>query len=899
MSSGPAGSGQEQIAPGSTHRRALRPDALPTDTAVRFCLLVVTVSTASLYLFQAMWFAFRGKAFLDTVTACLPVGSDRSGELFGVMSAEIQRQSDCRSDVTREQVAFAIAGVAFVLAIAWVTYRIRPMWLDRRSHLRRLDAEDGASLNAEVRELANAAGVEPPEVRVDVANPGVQAFAYGAGHDLRIGVTGGLVVQQVIDPDVFRAVIRHELGHVSNRDVPWTYYSVSVWWAFVVVALVPVVVTFAISDPRYVLLLGWRVAALAALVSIVGASLLRVRESYADARAAAWGSAGALDRILGEHPSRGGRRPSWLRVHPSSLTRRTLIADPDGLFRADWLTAITTGLAAGTAFAAVESVLGLVLPAQAAVVVAAVPVGIMVAVVLVVQAWRVGLREAVRGERHPLAIPMGIGLGVGLAVAPLLTLQAAVGPFAEGLAGWVGYLAWACGMVLLTSLVVRWVADAARLGVVAALHAPTPRLGVVVQGLVTSLLVTLLLVAGSYSLLFLKNFGVAPSLDLPRAAVTGGAWLGLAPLVAAVAVVLQVLWTRLRLLRIGASTEAGPDETSRTWFWRDSRTAAAEPISTLAAFEPMPRIGALFVIGIAAGVTSGAALVAARLLGGTRDDAVRGSDAFALVLGEGAETSVIAAAIVSTAVAAVLLPRAWWPLSLIAGGAGAVVAGMLATAAIIASGCGVLPTMHPGCSLPPWEQVHILLVAAGNEAAAPSFFLAALVGAIRWTLPSTGSSPVVTSPGMPRRPTVTMAVAGTLVTVAIVAAWTGVLAARVLQVEVQRIDGPGYSVALPAEWQGQVEPASGATIFVTVAQDVLISIQQVASGSPRTDGDPVDIGGLTGWPVGRFEDGGAQFRVYEVEAPRGWYQVWVTGVPADLQNRVEEITRLLTAVRWA
>jgi len=144
-----------------------------------------------------------------------------------------------------------------------------------------------------------------------------------------------------------------------------------------------------------------------------------------------------------------------------------------------------------------------------------------------------------------------------------------------------------------------------------------------------------------------------------------------------------------------------------------------------------------------------------------------------------------------------------------------------------------------------------------------------------------------------------MAVAGTLVTVAIVAAWTGVLAARVLQVEVQRIDGPGYSVALPAEWQGQVEPASGATIFVTVAQDVLISIQQVASGSPRTDGDPVDIGGLTGWPVGRFEDGGAQFRVYEVEAPRGWYQVWVTGVPADLQNRVEEITRLLTAVRWA
>ena len=114
---------------------------------------------------------------------------------------------------------------------------------------------------------------------------------------------------------------------------------------------------------------------------------------------------------------------------------------------------IRIGLAAGTAFAAVESVLGLVLNAQAAVVVSAIPVGLLVAAVVVVQAWRVGLREAVRGCRNPLAVPMGVGLGIGLAVAPLLSLQAAVGPFAEGLAGWIGYLLWACGMVVLTAMV--------------------------------------------------------------------------------------------------------------------------------------------------------------------------------------------------------------------------------------------------------------------------------------------------------------------------------------------------------------------------------------------------------------------------------------------------------------
>ena len=897
MTGVPASPGPEQAAADSAQHRALRPDALPTDTAVRFVLLVVTVSTASLYLFQAMWFAFRGKAFLETVTACLPTGPDRSNELFGIMSTEIQRQSACRAGVTREQVAYAIAGVALVLAIAWVAYRIRPAWRDRRSHLRPLDVEDGAALNAEVRDLAGAAGVAPPEVRVDAANPGVQAFAYGAGRDLRIGVTGGLVVQQVTDPAAFRAVIRHELGHLSNRDVPWTYYSVSVWWAFVVVALVPVVVTFAISDPRYVLLLGWRVAALAALVTVVGAGVLRVRESYADARAAEWGSAAALDRILAEQPSPRGRRPSWLRVHPSGLARRSLIADPDGLFRADWLTAITTGLAAGTAFAAVESVLSLVLPAQAAVVASAIPVGILVAAIVVVQAWRVALREAVRGGRYPLATPSGIGLGAGLAVAPVLTLQAAVGPFADGVAGWVGYLVWAGAMVLLTALVVSWVADTARLRVVAALSAPTPRSAVLVQGLVASLLLTLLLVAGSYSLLLLKTLGVDPSLDLPLTAVTGAAWLGSAPLVAAVAVALLALWTLTRLRRIGAPSGDRQDPQTRAWFWRDSAAPTGAPALPVAASGPLPRIGLVLVIGVAAGLTSGAAMVAARLLGGTRDDAVRGSDAFALVLGEGAQTSVIAVAIVATVVAAIIVPRAWWPVALLAGGAGVAVAGTLATATVVASGCGVLPTMHPGCSLPPWEQVDILLATAANEAAPPAFFLAALVGAIRWALPARQVTPAASPPARPR-PTVAMAVVGTLVAVAVVAVWTGALAARVLQVEALRIEGTGYSVALPAEWQGRADPASGATLFVTIAEDVLISIQQAPSGSQRVDGDPVDVGGLTGWPIGLFEDGGAQFRVYEVEAPRGWHQVWVKGVPADLQNRQEEIGRLLAAVRW-
>jgi hypothetical protein len=457
-------------------------------------------------------------------------------------------------------------------------------------------------------------------------------------------------------------------------------------------------------------------------------------------------------------------------------------------------------------------------------------------------------------------------------------------------------------MVGLTALVVRWVADSTRLRVVTALRAPSPVSAVLIHLLVTSLLFTLLLVAGFYSLLLLKTFGVTQLADLPLTARTGAAWLGLAPLVAAVAVVVLAVWTRKQLRVLARSTDAsrtetGPAETGRSWFWRDNQPAAAKWVPAVA-LEPLPRIGPLLVIGIAAGVTSGAAMVAARILGGSRDDAVRGSDAFAVVLGEGAQTSVIAAAVVATVVAAIVLPRAWWALALLAGGTGALVGGTLATATSVASGCGLLASMHPGCGPPSWEQIDIFLVTAANDAATPAFFLAALVGAIRWALPRAANSTDGVAPVSMRRPTTTLAVAGTLVAVTVVAAWAGMLAARVLQVEAARIEGPGYSVALPAEWQGQFDPTSGASLFVTVAQDVLISIQQVAQPSQRVEGDPVQIGQLTGWPLGFFVDGGAQFRIYEVKTSRGWYQVWVKGVPADLQKRHEEISRLFTGVHW-
>ncbi len=847
---------------------ALRHDALPTDTAVRFALLLITVTTASLYLFQALWLAVRGAAFVEGAAACEPnpevslaVDVDRAWAAFEARRA-------CLSSLSWEQVGAASVGALLVLVVAWVAYRWRPSWRERRSHLSAVDPVDGAGLLAEVDALSGGGGVRTPSVRIDAANPGVQAFAYGAGRRQRLGLTGGLVVQQVLDPPAFRAVVRHELGHVANRDVAWTYYTVSVWWSFIAVALVPVVVVFAISSPNYVLRLGWRVLALAALVAVVGAGLLRIREAYADAQAASWGSRDALVRILGTAPDGTGRRPQWLRVHPTPKERLELLTHPAGLFRADLVTALTTGLAGGTAFAALFAVAGLALRADAAAALAALPVSVLIAAVLCVQAWRVGLREAVAGSRIPLGLPLGLGLGLGLALAPMLTLEAAVGEFAVGLTGWTGYAIWALLTVVLTCLVVRWVADSARL-VVATTGGQRPRRAALVAHIgVTWLLVALLLVGGAQSLTLLRELGPRVLLDLPLGAAVGSQVLGWAPVVALAACCAVALITRIALVRRG----------------------------TASAFVPALR--PVLAIGLVAGCTAGLAMAATRLLGGTRAESVRVSDPFELVLQSGAHTTIVTGAVVATAVGAIVCRGRWWPLGLVSGALAGATAALIGVATSMAAGCGLLPSLFPSCGLPGGYALDVLLWQPLVAAAPVALTVAAIVGtlrAARIALRTRASSPPTGARGSREGAAILI---GALVAFGVVALVAGAQSARILTVDAPSVSGQGFSVDIPPGWQGREGAARGSAQLVSAGDEVVVGIVPVASGFPTVDGLAVPVGGLDAWPVGARDEAGLRLLAYQVRTPRGWYVVEVRGSPQILRARGDEVVRLLSGVRW-
>ncbi len=376
---------------------------------------------------------------------CAGQAGGRTGEPIGTATAQLQAEAECRSGISREQALLAVAGAVAVLLVAWVVYRLLPAARIRRRHLEPPDPEDGASLLYRVAELTVGAGVDPvPAVVMEATNPAVSGYAFGAGNDLRLGVTGGLVVAQSLDPPAFDAVVRHELGHMANRDVAWTYYAAAVWWSFVGLAVLPVVVTMALRDIDYLIRLGWRTAILAGLVGLTTTALLRSRELYADDRAVQWGSSAALDRLLAGQPAPRTRRPAALRTHPTAAVRRALLADPDGMFSTSGWAAFAAGIAAGTAMASYGDLLYLV-TSRWAVALAALAVAPLVAVVLCASAWQVALREAVRGIEVPVVARLGLGMGAGLALAPMLTINAAVGGVATGLEGWAGYAALGVG----------------------------------------------------------------------------------------------------------------------------------------------------------------------------------------------------------------------------------------------------------------------------------------------------------------------------------------------------------------------------------------------------------------------------------------------------------------------
>ncbi len=245
----------------------LNPFAFPSDTSLRFMLLITTVLGSSLFIFNVLSLNMQKKAIV-AAGACAqqPINS-------------ISALQQCLAAFTRIQTAWEIGGVILVLILATVIYWTFPTYMLWRRKLVPLGVEDAPEVVAFLTNLCHEARLTPPRFVLNPLQPSCSALAFGRLGRYYIALTGGLVTTFSTDQAVFRAIVLHELAHLRNTDVNKTYFAVSVWWSFVAVALTSFVVYELIQgDYVFTLLTLGFVLVLVVSVYLTRNAVLRARE---------------------------------------------------------------------------------------------------------------------------------------------------------------------------------------------------------------------------------------------------------------------------------------------------------------------------------------------------------------------------------------------------------------------------------------------------------------------------------------------------------------------------------------------------------------------------------------------------------------------------------------------
>jgi Zn-dependent protease with chaperone function len=411
----------------------LSPFVFPSDTTFRFLLLLVAVVGANLYIWNWLHtvYGIDQEAAINAYLVCTEERDALLGQATINDTASLEAASDtftaCVNQVNSSLPWWMIGGTVLLLGVAAAILFSLPAWIARRRHLRPLEAEEAPAVVEELGALAREAGLdEEPRWLWNPLDPSPTGLAFGRPGHHSVALNGGLVTRQFADPPAFRAVVRHELAHLRNRDVDLTYATVALWYAFLLVGVVPFLVTIADEGAEFVLSLLWRVLALALLVYLTRNAVLRAREVYADVRASVPdGPQGALRRILGGLPERSTSmwRRLW-RVHPDPRQRLASVNDPRRLFPLGLLVTFGVGIASTIAYTSVSLLISQFVSDPITIHLLAAGVFAPLAMAAIgVGVWRGTWSALAEGARPPSTWPYALALAAGLLIGPELALD--------------------------------------------------------------------------------------------------------------------------------------------------------------------------------------------------------------------------------------------------------------------------------------------------------------------------------------------------------------------------------------------------------------------------------------------------------------------------------------------
>lgn len=451
----------------------------PAATTTRFILMIMVVLTASLFIYQFLYF---------TVTANPLTNS-------GLVVASL-----------KETAKWGVSGIVGVMAAAFLVYLNWPLMIIKQRKLVTLKAEEFPDLFIYLDELTKEMGINTRiKYLCNPLNLSPDGMAFGRPGKYYILLNTGFVAQFYTDRVTFRAKTMHELSHIKNKDIGVTYFTVSVWYAFLSVSILPFIF-LEIAKGRSGILwsIAWRIAFLTATIFVLRNSILRTRELYADLTAACYeGVREGLIRLF--DTSSDSLKTKWiakyLSNHPMPQTRVSVLNDNQSMFKTGFWEIFILGLITTMPIPLIEDNFSMwfygtvyqLLNSYIAVLIV-IPFTVFIVGVCV---WRRAYLKNINEQSGSGIKRLGIALGLGLAMGEIIQFNSSLGlnDFSMSSEGFDfgTFILWTLIIVAFSIFLVRWLYDFGALLLPSAIKYRSPSL---------VLNFTLLVTMGSFVFLF-------------------------------------------------------------------------------------------------------------------------------------------------------------------------------------------------------------------------------------------------------------------------------------------------------------------------------------------------------------------------------------------------------------